>query len=158
MDAEALRENILELLEGGHAHVDVRRAIKGLAPGLRSARPAGSPHSVFEELEHLRIAQEDILRYTLDPAWESPPWPEGYWPGDNDTLTEERWERTLAGFFADLEELAALVRDPARDLTARIPHGEGRTYLREALLAADHNAYHAGQIVLIRKLLGAWGG
>ena len=157
MDAEALRENVLELLEGGHAHVDARRALKGLDPGLRNARPPGSPHSVYEELEHLRIAQEDILRYTLEPGWESPPWPGGYWPQDNDALTGERWERTVAGFFADLEALAALVRDPVRDLTAQIPHGEGRTYLREALLVADHNAYHVGQIVLVRRHLGAWG-
>jgi len=158
MDAKALRKNVLELLEGGHAHVDARRALAKLPPAVRNVRPPGGEHSVYELLEHIRLAQEDILRYTLDPAWESPPWPEGYWPKDNDALTEERWQRTAAGFFSDLAELCALVRDPARDLTAAIPHGEGRTYLREALLAADHTAFHLGQIVLTRKLLGAWGG
>ena len=101
----------------------------------------------------MRLAQEDILRYTLDEKWISPPWPEGYWPEDNDELTAERWAETLSGFAADLAEVIALVQEGRRDLTAMIPHGEGRTYLRQILLVADHNAYHTGQIAFIRKVL-----
>ena len=113
--------------------------------------------SVYEELEHLRIAQEDILRYTLDPDWVSPEWPAGYWPDDNDDLTEKKWNDTVASFFEDLEEVKRLAGDPSLDLTPAIPHGEGHTYLREVLLVADHNAYHAAVIVQVRKLLGNWG-
>jgi uncharacterized damage-inducible protein DinB len=109
---------------------------------------------VWEELEHLRLAQEDILRYTLDQGWVSPEWPQGYWPRQDPT--DEAWAASRSRVQADLEELLALVRDPQRDLTARLPKGEGRTYLRQVLLVADHNAYHLGQIVQTRKLLGAW--
>ncbi len=104
----------------------------------------------------MRLAQEDILRYTLDPTWKSPSWPDGYWPSNNDNLTEEIWEQTVSNFFSDLDELIRFIGDSSLDLTTQIPHGEGRTYLREILLVADHNAYHVGQIVQIRKLLDNW--
>jgi len=155
MDDAVLRHQVVELLTGGHAHVPALEAVAGLDAALRGKRPAEAIHSVWEELEHMRIAQEDILRYTLDPAWESPAWPEGYWPAVREP-TEAQWLAALERFQGDLEEVCALVKDPRRDLTARLPHGEGRTYLRQALLVADHNAYHAGQIVQARKLLGAW--
>jgi hypothetical protein len=110
------------------------------------------------DLEHMRIAQEDILRYTLDAAWQSPEWPGGYWPppAPADRITDEMWEASVKAFFSDLEEVIKLVSDPDIDLTASIPHGDGKTYLREVLLVADHNAYHLGQIVQTRKLLGDW--
>ncbi len=133
------------------------RALRDLVPELRGRRPAPGLHSIWEELEHLRIAQEDILRYTLDAGWKSPAFPTGYWPTPESEPTEAEWQTSLRGFGRDLEEVCALCRDPARDLTAVIPHGEGRTYLRQVLLVADHNAYHLGQIVQTRKLLGAWG-
>ena len=157
MDDRALRENLVELLRGGHAHVTFEKALAGLDRKYRGARPGAGLHSVWEELEHMRIAQEDILRYTLDPAWESPDWPGGYWP-KTESPTEAQWDSTISRFQADLEEVCALLADAGRDLTARIPHGEGRTYLRQALLVADHNAYHLGQIVQARKLLGSWSG
>ena len=125
---------------------------------IRTKRPGPGRHSIWELLEHLRIAQEDILRYTLDPSWRSPEWPTGYWPGDKGPVSDRRWSASVSAFLADLEEACALVRDRSRDLTARIPHGEGRTYLRQALLIADHNAYHLGQIVETRKALGNWSG
>jgi uncharacterized damage-inducible protein DinB len=120
-------------------------------------RPASGLHSVWEELEHMRLAQEDILRYTLDASWTSPDFPEGYWPKETDELTEEKWSASVAAFFADLEETIKMVEDSKLDLTAEVPHGEGRTYLRQVLLIADHNAYHLGQIVQTRKALGDWG-
>lgn len=155
MDEKILRESLLSLLTKGNAHVTVEKALEGLPPELRGRRPAAGVHSVWDELEHMRIAQEDILRYSLDPAWESPDWPAGYWPQEGQP-TDEAWARSASGFQADLSEVCALVLDPARDLTARLPHGQGRTYLRQVLLVADHNAYHLGQIVQARKLLGAW--
>jgi hypothetical protein len=119
-------------------------------------QPDPSEHSIYQELEHMRLAQEDILRYTVDPAWKSPTWPAGYWPEDS-TPTEAQWEATVAGFDSDLAEVVDLVRRADIDLTSRIPHGQsGHTYLREVLLVADHNAYHVGQIVQTRKRLGAW--
>lgn len=152
-----LRQNLVELLRGGQAHVTPEQVLKGLNPALRNVRPATGGHSVWEEFEHMRLAQEDILRYTLDAAWVSPPFPEGYWPKADEALTEEAWTKSVAAFFADLEEVIKLAEDASLDLTAEIPHGEGgHTYLREILLIADHNAYHLGQIVQTRKVLGDW--
>ncbi len=156
MNDSILRQNLVELLRGGHAHVTPEQALGGLDPALRSARPAEGLPSVWEELEHMRLAQEDILRYTLDASWVSPDFPAGYWPPATGELTEAAWEASVAAFFADLAAVIKLVEDQSLDLTSEIPHGEGRTYLREILLVADHNAYHLGQIVQTRKALGAW--
>jgi uncharacterized damage-inducible protein DinB len=130
-------------------------AFADLDPKHRAVPLVGGGHTIWELLEHVRIAQEDILRYTLDPGWESPEWPDGYWP-EVENPTEKQWTRSLEAFRNDLEEVKALVQDAGRDLTAVIPHGEGHTYLREVLLVADHNAYHLGQVVDIRRVLGAW--
>jgi uncharacterized damage-inducible protein DinB len=156
MDESVLRAQLVELLLGGQAHVKPESALADVAPRFRSLRPAADVHSVWEELEHLRIAQEDILRYTIDASWKSPKWPEGYWPANPDSVTDAAWQASVTAFFADLEELVTLVKDPKVDLTARIPHGEGQTYLREILLVADHNAYHLGQQVAVRRALGCW--
>lgn len=158
MDDKVLRQALVNLLREGHAHVTVEQALRGLAPGNRGKRPSPKLHSVFEELEHMRITQEDILRYTLDASWKSPEFPGGYWPDPDLRLTGARWTRALEGFRSDLEEVCALALDASRDLTALVPHGEGRTYLRQVLLVADHNAYHTAQILTIRKLLGDWKG
>ena len=158
MSDTKMRENIVELLRGEGAHVSVQKALEGLPPEQRGVRPVAGVHSVYEMLEHMRIAQEDILRYTLDAAgWKSPPWPSGYWPEESVAVAEETWESTCSHFFSDLEETVKLAQNPSIDLVSAIPHGEGRTYLREILLVADHNAFHAGQIVQTRKLLGCWG-
>jgi uncharacterized damage-inducible protein DinB len=158
MDDSILRASLVELLRGGNAYVTAEKALAGVQPELRNRRAAEGLHSVWEELEHIRIAQEDILRYTLDAAWKSPKWPDGYWPSPNKKVTDEMWAASVAGFFADLEKVVSLVEDSSVDLTSKIPHGEGRTYLREVLLIADHNAYHLGQIVQTRKALGDWAG
>ncbi|HSB10128.1 MAG TPA: DinB family protein [Blastocatellia bacterium] len=156
MEDSVLREQLSELLRGGEAHVKPDAALAGVSSEFRNVRPSADTRSVWEELEHLRIAQEDILRYTLDPAWKSPAWPEGYWPAENQTVTDQMWKVSVDGFFSDLEEMIKLAGDSKVDLTATIPHGEWRTYLRQILLLADHNAYHLGQIVQTRKLLGDW--
>ena len=156
MDDAVLRKSLSELLKGGHAHVGVKGALSKVPEDLRARRPGAGQHSVWEELEHMRLAQEDILRYTLDPAWRSPEFPSGYWPSKEEAVTDEQWSKSLSDFLSDLAEARKLAEDSSRDLTAPIPHGEGRTYLRQILLIADHNAYHLGQIVQIRKALGNW--
>ena len=156
MDDRVLRKNLLELLDGGNAYTPLKTILADLKPKNRAIRPGGSPHSIWEELEHMRIAQEDILRYTLNPKWKSPSWPEGYWPEETGRVSATQWASSVKHFFDDLEELRSLVRNPDFDLTSELPHGEGRTYLRQVLLAADHNAYHTGQIVILRRLLDDW--
>jgi len=155
MDESRLRRDLLELLMGKSAHASVEEAFAGVPARVRGTRPPEGGHSLFELLEHMRIAQEDILRYTLDARWRSPKWPTGYWPRSAKPGPGQ-WVASLAAFSRDLGAVRALVRDRRRDLTAPIPHGEGRTYLREVLLVADHNAYHLGQVVSTRRALGVW--
>jgi DinB family protein len=157
MDETVFRAQLVELLRGGEAHIKAEAALADVSPQFRNVRPAADVHSIWEELEHLRIAQEDILRFTIDPLWTSPKWPEGYWPAPGaDNVTDEMWNASVEGFLADLKELITLVQDAKLNLTAKILHGKGQTYLREVLMTADHNAYHLGQIVQARKLLGDW--
>lgn len=154
----SLRDHLLYLLGGGGAHADFEATVAGLPAELRGTKPPGAPHSPWQLLEHLRLAQWDILEFSRDAQHVSPPWPEGYWPESEAPPDDGAWARSVAAFRADLEAMKALVADPASDLHARIPHGDGQTLLREALLVADHNAYHLGQLVLVRRLLGAWPG
>jgi len=152
----SLREHLLDLLNGGGAHLTFDKATAGLPAELRGAKPPGVPHTPWRLLEHLRIAQWDILEFTRDPHHVSPPWPEGYWPPGDAPPDDGAWDRSVAAFRADLRAMQDLVADPATDLFTPLPHGEGQTTLREALLVADHNAYHLGQLVVVRRLLGAW--
>jgi uncharacterized damage-inducible protein DinB len=152
----ALREHLLYLLRGGGAHLDCEQAITGLPAEARGARPAGLPFTVWGLLEHMRIAQWDILDFSRDAKHVSPEWPSGYWPEGEAPPSDAAWEKSVAAFRADLKAMQKLVENPKTDLYARIPHGDGQTILREALLVADHNAYHLGQLVLVRRLLGAW--
>jgi hypothetical protein len=156
MESKQLRYNLIELLKGGHAHASVEKIVRGIGPRARTTRPSGMPHTIWELLEHMRLAQEDILRYTIDPDWASPTFPEGYWPGNSKPLTESDWDNSLSKFLSDLSDIIKLVEDSNIDLTSEIPHGQGHTYLREILLVADHNSYHLGQIAQIRKVLGDW--
>jgi DinB superfamily len=152
----SLRDHLLYLLRGGGAHVDFDRAVADLPAALRGARPANVPHTPWRLVEHLRIAQWDILEFCRNPRHASPAFPDGYWPAGDAPSDNSTWERSLAGFRADLKAMQELVANPATDLFARIPHGEGQTVLREALLVADHNSYHLGQLVVVRRALGAW--
>jgi hypothetical protein len=155
-DQTGLREHLLDLLGGGHAHLGFERATADLPAGLRGARPPGLPHTPWRLVEHLRIAQWDILRFSLDPGHISPEFPAGYWPEGDAPPDAGAWDRAVAAFRSDLRAMMDLVAGPSTDLLAPIPHGQGQTILREALLVADHNAYHLGQLVTIRRLLGAW--
>jgi hypothetical protein len=152
MEDTALREHLSYLLDGGGAHPSVEQVISDLPPELRGKKPAGLSHTPWRLLEHIRIAQWDILEFCRDPDHVSPQWPEGYWPDGDAPPTGDAWERSAAAFQADLEAVKELVAE-APDLLAPIPGGDGQTLLREALLVADHNAYHLGQVALIRRLL-----
>ena len=153
---KALRQHVLYLLGGGGAHLDFAKAVAGLPARARGRRPERLPHSPWEILEHMRIAQWDILEFSRNPRHVSPEWPEGYWPGSAAPPGPTAWEKSVRKILADLEAMQRLVADSRTDLFARIPHGDGQTILREALLIADHNAYHLGELVAVRRLLGAW--
>ena len=154
--AQALREHLVYLLGGGGAHVSVEAALKGLPGDLRGRVPKGLPYSPWQLVDHLRIAQWDIMDFSRDRSHVSPQWPGGYWPETSAPANEAAWRRSVSAFRRDLAAVKAIVLDPATDLFARIPWGDGQTILREALLVADHNAYHVGQFVTVRRLLGAW--
>ena len=151
-----LRDHLLWLLRSGGAHVTFAAAVEGFPPERAGASAPGLPHTAWQLVEHLRIAQRDILDFCRDPEAESPPWPEGFWPAPSPP-GEDVWRASLAAFDADLAALEALVADPATDLLAQLAWGApGVTLLREALLVADHNAYHVGQLVDLRRALGLW--
>lgn len=158
MNEKSLREHLVQLLSGGQAHLEWKHAFAGIPTRLRGVRPAGAPHSLWELLEHLRIGQWDIVEFSRDAKHVSPEWPAGYWPASPEPPSATAWTKSLRAFGRDLNELKKLVRNPKTDLFVRIPHGTGQTILREALVAADHNAYHLGQAVLVRRLLHAWKG
>jgi len=155
-DSNALRKHLLYLLGGGGAHVDFDSAIAGWPAKLYGCQATGLPHTAWQLLEHMRIAQWDILEFSRDPKHVSPEWPEGYWPATEAPPSQAAWDKSVRTFQADLKAMMGLVKSPRRDLFARIPHGEGQTILREALLVADHNAYHLGELVYLRRALGAW--
>jgi hypothetical protein len=154
----ALREQVLYLLRGGGAHISFDHAVAGLASKLRGKRAPGVPYTAWRLVEHLRIAQWDILEFSRNPKHVSPEFPAGYWPSGDAPPNATAWNRGIASFREDLAAMAKLVKDPASDLFTPFRHGDGQTLLREALLVADHNAYHIGQIVLLRRMLGAWKG
>ena len=153
---ESLRQHLLELLKGGSAHAKFEDAVDGLAAKFYGQRPAGLPHSPWMLLEHLRIAQWDILEFSRNAKHASPKWPEGYWPESETPPAAEAWDRSVKEFRRDLKAMQELVADPKTDLFAKIAWGESQTVLREALLLADHNAYHVAQLVDVRRALGAW--
>lgn len=157
MDQDALlRKQLVKLLTSGEAHVDFEAAIKDLPKELRGKVAPGAEHSPWQLVEHLRITLWDILEFSRSAEHTSPKWPEEYWPKSPEPPNEKAWDATVEAIRADLKAFAALISDKDTDLYAKIPHGDGQTVLREALLAADHNAYHIGQLVLVRRLLGAW--
>ncbi|HEX4759088.1 MAG TPA: DinB family protein [Terracidiphilus sp.] len=151
-----LRQQLVNLLTGKEAHADFDAAIKDLPAGARGKRPKGAEHSPWQILEHLRIAQWDILEFAVDPKHKSPDWPEGYWPKALAPKSTTEWDASVKNFRRDQKRWCDLVASESTDLFAKIPHGDGQTVLRQALLTADHNAYHLGELVLVRRLLGAW--
>ncbi|MFZ0687978.1 MAG: DinB family protein [Terriglobales bacterium] len=151
---QSLREHVLYLLRGGGAHTDFDAAIGDWPVQIAGAKVANFPHTAWMLLEHMRLAQWDILEFSRNSKHVSPKWPEGYWPESESPQTERKWKASIAAFKKDLRAMERLVGDRKVDLYAKIPWGEGQTILREALLMADHNAYHLGQLVMLRKSIG----
>ena len=150
-----LRGQLSKSLRGGHAFVSYKKALDGIKPEIFNRKTSQSLHSIYQELEHMRIAQEDLLYYALLDDWESPSFPDGLWPKSGYMATQEEWDITLNGFMSDLNRAVELVNNPEVDLQSLIPRSE-YTYLREIMLIIEHNAYHLGKIVDIRKALGDW--
>jgi hypothetical protein len=150
---DPLRKHLIDLLRMEGAHLSFDEAVKGFPIELRGAKPKGAPHTPWQLLEHLRIAQWDILDFSRNPAYKEMKWPDDYWPKTEAPPDAAAWDHSVEQFHRDLKAMEQLVSDPSVDLTARIPHGSGQTVLREALLVADHNSYHLGQLVFVRKML-----
>ncbi len=153
---DPLRQLLAETLDWQASHAGFDSAIEDLPAELRGTRPPGGPHSVWELVEHIRLAQRDILDFCRDELYEERSWPADYWPDSAAPASSDAWEESVAGYHEDLEALRDLVMDPAFDLFAKVPWGSGQTHIREVVLVVDHTAYHVGQIVLVRRLLGAW--
>jgi len=153
---EALRDQLAKSLKGGQAFLSYEKALEGIEPELRGVRPNEKLHSIYEELEHMRIAQQDLLYYALESDWESPEWPEGFWPQPKQKISNEEWNKTVNGFLNDQKKAIKMVKDPDIDLLSIIPGSTEYTYLREVIVIIEHNAYHLGKILDIRKVLGNW--
>ena len=154
---QQLRRHLTQLLDWHDAHADFDAAVADVPAEAQGMRPDPLPYSLWQLLEHMRLAQHDILDFCRNPRYTPPKWPDDYWPETQAPPAADSWQRSVEAFRADREALKALVADPAQDLLAEIPHGEGQTLLREVLLAADHGAYHLGEVVAVRRLLGVWG-
>jgi hypothetical protein len=153
-----LRQQLAKFLDWHEAHADLAAAVDGFPTELRGRVPEGMPYSAWQLLEHMRLALEDIVEFSRDTRHKSPPWPEGYWPKKPEPASDGAWEKSVQAIRDNLELLREMIQDPKQDLFAPLPGGSGQTLLREALLAADHNAYHLGELVLVRRALGAWKG
>ena len=153
---DPVRKQVVALLKGGNAHVAFDDVMKDFPAAMRGTKPKGAEHTAWQLLEHLRIATRDILEFSRNAKHVSPEWPGGYWPKTAKPPSNDGWKKSITSFKKDMKAMLDLVENPETDLHARIPHGTGQTIFREALLVADHNAYHLGQLVLLRRLLGAW--
>lgn len=151
-----LREQLRRLLDWEDAHVGFDAAVASVPVKLRGRKPDGAPYSAWQLLEHLRITQHDILEFCRNPRYEEMNWPNDYWPSSESPPSAAAWDKSIRQFRKDRKALQQIATDANVDLTSRIPHGSGQTYLRELVLVADHNAYHIGELVVVRRLLGIW--
>ena len=152
---QSLRDHALYVLRGEGAHITFEDFVADFPIELCGQRVAGLPYTAWQVLEHMRIAQWDILEFSRDPKHVSPKWPEGYWPPQDQPGTPELWQETVSKFRNDLKQMENLAADPSTELLAKIPHGTGQTILREALLVADHNSYHLGVLVVMRRIFSS---
>ena len=153
---QSLRDHVVKLLQGGGAHANLDKALGELPAELRGAKAPGLPHTVWQLLEHIRIAQWDILEFSRDKDHVSPEFPKGYWSDTAAPPDAAAWDKSVETVHKDLNAIQDLVADPKTDLHAKLPWGDGQTVLREALVLADHNSYHVAQIIGVRQVLGAW--
>jgi len=152
---KVLREQLAIFL-GTQAHMSLADAVKGFPLKDMNVRPPNVPYTFWHLLEHIRIAQWDIIDFIRNPDYEELEWPRGYWPPKNAKATKKDWDETIARYQSDLKEMIALVKNPRTDLHAKIPHGDGQTILREAILIVDHNAYHIGEFAILRQVVNNW--
>jgi len=155
-NTDAWRRQLAKVLDWGEAHVGFDAAVKGIPPKLRGVVPPGWQYSAWQLVEHIRIAQADILEFSVSRAYKAKKWPDAYWPTSPAPRDAAAWNASIAAYRRDLKAMQRLVRDPAVDLLAGIPHGTGQTIVREILLTADHTAYHVGQLIALRRQLGIW--
>jgi hypothetical protein len=153
---KSFRKHLIELLDGGHAYARFDKIIADFPAKLRGEVPKGLSHSAWMLLEHLRLAQWDILDFSRNPKYVAPKWPDDYWPKSPSPPSAAAWDKSVKSFQDDLDAMKKLVSNPKTDLFARIPWGDGQTVLREALLIADHNSHHLGQLIDVRRLLDIW--
>ena len=153
IDNQELREQLVELIRGGSAHLDLKSALDDFPADKRGAKPNGAPYNAWQLLWHMNFALHDLLEFCTSSKYLAPKWPDEYWPKDEQPPSDEAWDATVRALVADLAEFEKMIMDPAQNLYATIPWGDGQRFLREVLLAADHNSYHLGQIVLLRKQL-----
>jgi hypothetical protein len=153
---KSLRKHLVNLLSKGEAHATFEDAVKDVPAAARGKVPEGAAHSLWDLVEHMRIAQRDILEFSRNAKHVSPKFPKGYWPKTSTPPNAKAWDKSIKEFLADRDEMCKLIEKKSTDLFGEIPHGEGHTILREALLMADHNAYTVGEIVITRRLLGVW--
>ncbi len=156
MSDRSLREHLARLLDWEDAHASFDTVVHAVPARLRGAQPEGLPYSPWQLVEHLRITQFDILDFCRNPGYREMKWPDDYWPASRAPGSEQAWAESLRRFRDDRGALRAMALDDAIQLDAKIPHGGGQTYLRELLLVADHSAYHVGQLIVVRRLLGDW--
>jgi len=157
-DDKLLRDQLVESLRGGHAHVELFSALKGFPEESYGAKPENASYSAWQLLEHIRFTLNDLLVFSTDPNYVAPQWPDDYWPKEAAPATAASWKASVKALRADLNAFAKLIQNPESNLYAQIPWGNGQTLLREVLLAIDHTSYHLGQLVMLRKQLGAWEG
>jgi hypothetical protein len=148
-----LREQLLHAMRGDESHIDFESVINDLSPELGGVKPEGAPHTAWQLLEHMRIAQYDLLEFSRDPNHKSPKWPEGYWPKTEAPPNRQAWDASIATFRKEAQAMEDLIQDPNLDLFESIEGGTGQTLLREALVAAAHNSYHLGQLMYLKKIL-----
>ncbi|MGB6131326.1 MAG: DinB family protein [Acidobacteriaceae bacterium] len=152
----ALRKQLVEFLRGNQAHADLKSVLDGFPEKLRGKKPQGSPHSAWQLLEHIRLALRDLLDFSTNSSYVALKWPDGYWPAEDAPPSDDAWEASLRAVKKDMADFEKLIGEPKTNLYATIPWGEGQTILREVLLAGQHTSYHLGQLVLLRRELGAW--
>lgn len=156
MESKSIRELLVEQLEGKNAHVAFNQAVQGLTYKQTGIKVEGLPHTIWELIEHIRIGQEDILAFCKNPGYKEIDWPDDYWPESTEPASKDELEESVRAVKDGVEEMKDMVRDPDNELQKPFSHGDGQTLFREAMLIVDHNAYHIGQIVQIRRLLGSW--
>ena len=158
LEDRIIRKALVEFLRGGSAHADIDDAVKNFPPALYGKKPEHAPHTAWQLLEHIRITLDDLLDFCANPEYRERKWPDTYWPNNDAPESDESWDKAVKGLKSSLKKMEKLLDDPNVDLYAKIPWGKDQTILREVLLAGDHTSYHVGQLVVLRRELGAWKG